>query len=133
MIKERKSLASSPGAVADKQIEGRRLKEAISASEHSLAAVKATLDSAAQRLPCDSHPRAPVGPEDVARVAFVHGTQPVFAFQPRSHEELGEALGLFDTAAGVAIAGAGFNVLRGDGVLLEAALVRWALDRVRVR
>ena len=119
--------------MADKQIEGRRLKEAIAASEHSLAAIKSTLDSAAQRLPCDSHPRAPVGPEDAARVAFVHGSQPVFAFPPRSHEELGESLGLFDTAAGVAIAGAGFNVLRGDGVLLEAALVRWALDRVRVR
>lgn len=129
---ERRALASSNLALEEKQSTGKQLKDAIASSEAKLASVKASLDAAALRLPCDSHPRAPVGAEDAARIAYMHGAPPVFNFKPRSHEELGASLGLFDNASGANIAGAGFTVLRGDGVLLELALIRWALDRVQV-
>lgn len=99
------------------------------ALEPRLAAAKAALLSAALQLPCDSHPDAPVGPEAAARVVATHGAPRTFDFPPRDHLELGRLLGLFDFGAGAAIAGSGFVVLRGDGVLLELALVQWALAR----
>jgi seryl-tRNA synthetase len=41
-----------------------------------------------------------------------------------------DALGWWDAEAGVKIAGAGFPVLKGDGVRLFRALERWFLDRL---
>ena len=114
----------------ERQAAGRRIKDQLASMEEGLSALRARLDSAAAALPCDSHPDAPVGPEDAARTVALHGTRPVFTFTPKSHVELGERLGLFDFAAGAAVAGTGFVMLKGDGVLLEQALVSWALSRL---
>jgi seryl-tRNA synthetase len=131
MRAERNALSSSRDLTSVMQQEGKRLKEQISAAEADLARLTQELHAAASLLPCDSHPAAPVGDESNARVVFTHGEKPSFDFKPLSHEELGERLGLFDGAAGRAIAGTGFVVLTDDGVLLEAALVQWALEHAR--
>lgn len=55
------------------------------------------------------------------------GAPPSFNFTPKDHVALGTALGLFDIAAGTGVAGSGFVVLKNDGVLLEQALINWAL------
>ena len=91
--------------------------------------------AAAGELPCDSHPRAPVGGEASAvTVALLGGGAPrAFDFPPRTHEALAEGLGLVDLRAGASIAGHGWALLTGDGVLLEAALVAWALARLAAR
>ncbi len=49
-------------------------------------------------------------------------------FEPATHIELGERLGLFDTARGVKMAGARSYVLTGDGMLLHQAVLRLAFD-----
>ena len=127
---QRKALASERGRPTPERVEaGRVVKDALSRLEVELTAAKTALDAAAVDLPCDSHPLSPVGPESAAVVVGLHGAPPTFAFPPRDHMELGRRLGLFDFASSAATSGSGFVTLRGDGVLLELALVQWALSR----
>ncbi len=56
------------------------------------------------------------------------GTPPELDFEARPHDELGEALGILDTAAGARISGARFAVLKGVGARLERALISFFLD-----
>ena len=56
------------------------------------------------------------------------GEPPAFAFAPRQHFELGEALGLMDFAGAAKIAGARFAVLRGALARLERALGQFMID-----
>jgi len=115
--------------VAVKREEGKRLKEALSALEAECEAARVAAEGAALSLPCDTHPAAPVGPEEAAVEVARVGTLPTFDFVPADHITLGTRLGLFDLTAGPAIAGTGFMVFTGDGVLLQQALVSWALSR----
>ena len=56
------------------------------------------------------------------------GEKPQFDFEPKDHAELGEALGVIDFQHGAKVAGSGFYYLKNAGVLLELALVHYALD-----
>ena len=58
------------------------------------------------------------------------GDPPTFEGEPTDHQELGEALGVFDIERAAKVSGARFAYLMGDAVLLELALLRWAIDRV---
>ncbi|MCP1243221.1 serine--tRNA ligase [Acetobacter lambici] len=71
----------------------------------------------------------PDGPDESANVV-VHtwGTQPVFAFTPKQHFELGEALGQMDFATAAKLSGSRFVVLRGGLARLERALGQFMLD-----
>ena len=51
-----------------------------------------------------------------------------FDFEPVDHVQLGESLGIIDIERGVKISGTRSYVLKGDGVLLEWAVLRYALD-----
>jgi seryl-tRNA synthetase len=56
------------------------------------------------------------------------GEIPAFDFDIKDHVELGESLGIIDFDAGTKVAGSKFYFLRGDAVLLELGLVRYAMD-----
>jgi len=49
-------------------------------------------------------------------------------FAPKSHLEIGEALGILDFKSGAKLSGSGFPVLRGQGAALERALINFMLD-----
>ena len=49
-------------------------------------------------------------------------------FRPKDHLELGEALDIIDVKRGAKVSGARFGYLKGDGALLELALVNFALE-----
>jgi seryl-tRNA synthetase len=78
-------------------------------------------------LPSLPDPTAASGPED--ELIREVGQTPNFAFEPRDHLELAGALIDMDHAAN--LSGARFAYLKGELVLLELALVRWALEKVR--
>jgi len=109
--------------------EGRRLREEVSALEAKATEVTAEADAILRLIPNLTHPDAPVGGEDAA-VEIRRGATPVrqFDFQPVDHVALGERLSLFDFEAGARVAGHGFYFLTGDGVLLELALQRYAVE-----
>ena len=84
------------------------------------------LDALLARLPNLPDPSAAPGPRtsSCARSASRR-----LAFEPRDHLELaGE---MIDMERGARLSGARFAYLRGDLVLLELALVRWALEKLR--
>ena len=89
----------------------------------------AALDQALALLPNRLDPGVPDGADEVANV-LVHerGIRRAFAFPPRQHYELGEALGLMDFAAASRLAGSRFVVLRGGLARLERALGQFMLD-----
>jgi len=56
------------------------------------------------------------------------GEPPVFDFEPKSHAELGAALGILDFERAARMSGARFAVLSGAGARLSRALISFMLD-----
>ncbi|MGQ9688286.1 MAG: serine--tRNA ligase [Desulfobaccales bacterium] len=56
------------------------------------------------------------------------GEPPRFAFTPKAHWDLGEALGILDFERAAKITGARFALLKGAGALMERALINFMLD-----
>ena len=80
-------------------------------------------------IPNTPHEQCPHGTDAAANPELrAWGTKPVFAFQPKSHVELGENLGLFDFNRATKIAGPAFTCYTGPGARLERALVNFLLD-----
>jgi len=108
------------------------LKERIEAGKAELEKVEADLERVAAALPNLPDPDAPDGmSEEDAVVLREVGTRPSFDFEPRDHLEIGTELGLIDMETAARLSGSRFAYLKGDLVLLELALVRFAIDLVR--
>ncbi len=80
------------------------------------------------KIPNMLHESVPVGKDDMENVETRKWGQQKFNFQPRNHLELAENLGLIDSERAAKVAGHGFFYMRGQLVLLEHALQRFALD-----
>jgi seryl-tRNA synthetase len=85
------------------------------------------LQRALAPLPNLPDPSAAPGPEDL--VVREVGEVPAYPFEPRDHLELAGPLIDMDHAA--SLSGSRFAYLKGDLVLLELALVRWVLEKLR--
>jgi seryl-tRNA synthetase len=92
-----------------------------------LALIEGELQAALAPLPNLPDPTAAPGPED--ELLREVGVVPELGFEPRDHLELaGE---MIDTERGARLSGSRFAYLRGALVLVELALVRWALEKVQ--
>jgi seryl-tRNA synthetase len=108
------------------------LKERIESGKEELERVEAELDRIVVSLPNLPDPEAPEGmTEEDAVVLRTVGQPPEFDFEPRDHLDLGTDLGLIDMEAGARLSGSRFAYLKGDLVMLELALVRFAIELVR--
>ncbi|GAC1412304.1 MAG: serine--tRNA ligase [Candidatus Doudnabacteria bacterium] len=58
------------------------------------------------------------------------GEQTKFDFEPKEYTELGAQLDIIDTERGTKTSGARFGFLKGDGALLEIALVNFAISKL---
>ncbi len=86
----------------------------------------ATLLAGIPNMPAED---VPVGPDEKANVELRKvGTPKKFAFKPKQHFELGEALGLMDFETAAKLSGARFVVLKGALARLERALAQFMLD-----
>jgi seryl-tRNA synthetase len=109
--------------------ESRIMKERIPQREAELTRVEERLREEQLKIPNMTHPDAPIGKDDSENVEISRWTDPPdFAFEPKDHVELGETLGIIDFDAGAKVAGSKFYFLRGDAVLLELGLIRYAMD-----
>jgi seryl-tRNA synthetase len=87
------------------------------------------LDQLLLTVPNPPHDSVPDGASDEDNeVVRTWGQPPAFPFDPRTHYDLGEALGIFDFERAVKISGSRFAVLRGKGARLERALSTFMLD-----
>ena len=88
-----------------------------------LTEVKDSLQEALDQFPNIPADDVPAGDKENNVVVREWGEKPDFAFTPRDHVELVESLGLIDYERGVKLGGRGFWLYRGDGALLEWALL----------
>jgi seryl-tRNA synthetase len=105
------------------------LGEEVAAAEARAGALDGELYDALKRTPNLPHASVPegLGPEQNQQVK-AWGRPPEFAFAPKPHWELGEALGILDWNRAAKISGARFTVYRGMGARLERALIQFMLD-----
>jgi seryl-tRNA synthetase len=109
--------------------ESRAMKDRIPEKEADLSEVERRMREELLKIPNMTHPDAPIGKDDSENVEIRRwGDIPDFDFDVRDHVELGESLGIIDFDAGAKVAGSKFYFLRGDAVLLELGLVRYAMD-----
>jgi seryl-tRNA synthetase len=112
--------------------EMRELGTALKGLEDELAEVERTREELAATLPNLPDPEAPEGQtEEDAVVIREVGERPEFEFEIRDHLELGVANGWIEMEKAGEVSGARFAYLLGDLVLVELALLRFALDLVR--
>jgi seryl-tRNA synthetase len=108
------------------------LKERAETAREELEQVEAKLAELAPTLPNIPDPDAPEGmTEEDAVVIREVGERPQFDFEPRDHLEIGTELGLIEMEKAAELSGSRFAYLKGDLVLLELALVRFAIDTAR--
>lgn len=87
------------------------------------------LMAALSRIPNIPSADTPVGEDARGNVVLREvGAKPAFTFKPKEHWELGAALGLLDSEHAGQVAGTRFVYLKGDLVLLQFALIRFALQ-----
>jgi seryl-tRNA synthetase len=109
--------------------DSRATKGLIPEKEAELSAVEGRLEEEMLKIPNMTHPDVPIGKDDTENIEIRRaGEIPDFGFEPKDHVELGELLGIVDFERGTKVAGSKFYFLRGDAVLLELGLVRYALD-----
>jgi len=81
------------------------------------------------RIPNLPDEKAPEGSDETQNEILRHwGEKPEFAFEPKSHVELGEKGGLLDLKRAAKIAGARFAVFKGQGAQLLRALINFMMD-----
>ena len=116
-----------PADVAMAQMKA--LGDRIKAAEDTLRSAEERAMDVALRIPNLPHSSVPVGkdPSDNQEIRK-WGTMPSFAFAPKAHWDLGEALAILDFERAAKIAGARFAVLTGPGARLERALINFMLD-----
>jgi seryl-tRNA synthetase len=106
-----------------------QIGERIRQLESELNAVEAQLETVMFDVPNVPAPQTPIGnSEQDNPVLRVRGTKPVFDFQPKSHDELGEQMGILDFERGAKLAGSRFTVMKGAASRLERALSFFFLD-----
>ncbi|HLI32166.1 MAG TPA: serine--tRNA ligase [Solirubrobacteraceae bacterium] len=107
----------------------RELSEQVKALQRQAEQARAALDELLLRLPNLPDPAAAPGPEE--EIVRVVGEPASFPFAARDHLELaGERI---DMERGARLSGSRFAYLRGELVLLELALVRYALGKLAAR
>lgn len=84
------------------------------------------LELSVPNIPDASVPVGETEADNVVRWAW--GEPRKFEFEPRSHADLGEALGIFDPGDAVRMSGTRFYALKGAGARMERALAAFMLD-----
>jgi seryl-tRNA synthetase len=109
----------------------RPLGDQIKEHEAALAETEDRLGAMLLELPNIPLPGVPDGGEDDSVVLRTVGTPRTFDFEPRDHLDLGLALDLIDMERAAKVSGSRFAYLKGDLVLLQFALVNYALGVIQ--
>ncbi len=105
--------------------------EKVKELEARLEAVQEEFNTLMLRVPNPPDDEVPEGKDDTENVEVRRwGTIPSFDFEPLDHVALGEKLDILDIPRAVKLAGARTYFLKNEGVLLEYAVLMYALNRL---
>ena len=108
---------------------GKKLKEKLDKKEDELRMMHEGIHPILMTIPNPAKSDVKVGKDDTENDVIRTYKEPKkFDFPLKDHLELGEQLGIIDVERAAKVSGARFYYLKGDGVMLELALIRFALD-----
>ncbi|HYH03638.1 MAG TPA: serine--tRNA ligase [Bacillota bacterium] len=103
--------------------------EKIAQLDQEIRAIEAQLEAILMVIPNIPHESVPVGKDETEnQLIRTWGEPRQFDFQPKSHDELGVALGIMDFERAAKISGTRFVVLKNWGARLERAIYSYMLD-----
>ena len=109
--------------------ETRALKDQFDALDQTAAQLDEQMRQVLAGIPNLTRDEVPTGNSESDNLTVkTWGEIPKFAFTPKPHWELGEALGILDLERAAKISGARFAVYIGAGARLERALISFMLD-----
>jgi len=133
-IREKKNVLNesfSGKPTEEQQVEGKKLKEQLQEIETQLKVLEAELAAALLNIPAIPKDDVKVGKNDTENdVIKTVGEPTKFEFEVKDHLELGELLGIIDVERAAKVSGARFAYLKNEGVLLELALVQFAIAKL---
>lgn len=111
---------------------GKELKQNACELEESTKSVESALQEIVRQIPNMTHPAAPVGRDESGNREIRKWGEPrKFDFKPLDHVQIGEKLSLIDFDSGAKVAGQKFYYLKNEAVLLEQALICFALHTLK--
>ncbi len=131
LIKEIEEIRAERNIAAkEKNIEkGKEIKERLQKLEPELSKIEKEFTSALWKIPNLISDDTPIGKDEREnKIIKKWGTPKKFDFNVKDHLELGTDLGIIDMETAGKVAGARFNYLKGDAVLLQNALYQHAMS-----
>jgi seryl-tRNA synthetase len=127
-----KAVSTAPANERPSIIEqGKLLKEETKQWEEKLAQAESLLNAELFKYPNilrDDVPTGKDGSQNEQVRTFLEPTK--LSFAPKDHIEIGDRLGIIDVERAAKVSGARFTYLKGDAVLLEFALIQYALSEL---
>ena len=136
-LKRRRNVASEEiarirkeqGVAAGRIEEMREVSQQIKTLDQQLTVIQKKFDEILLVIPNMPHDSVAVGKNEQDNpVVKVWGKLPEFDFEPKSHWDIGESLGILDFERAAKITGARFALYWGAGAALERALISFMLD-----
>lgn len=116
--------------VSDQVLDMKKVGQQIAADDQKLKEIEAKLQYILVRLPNIPADSVPVGPDESYNVEVRKWHQPrEFSFEPQSHWEIGENLGILDFDRASKVAGSRFVYYLGLGAKLERAIYNFMLNQ----
>jgi len=134
ITKDISELKSKGKPVKAKLKEVKELPNRIKKLDGKLSGLDKKCHSILMTLPNMLHESVPQGKDDSDNAELRRwGQQPKFNFTPKGHMEILQQLDMIDFERAAKVSGAGFYYLKGDAVILDISLQRFALDMLRKR
>lgn len=136
-LKARRNLASQEIAKAKKSggdassilTDMKKVADQIKTQDEELNVCQSEIDKLLLEIPNELNQDVPPGP-DASQNKLVRqwGTSKTFSFAPKTHDEIGEKLGILDFVRAGLVTGARFVFLKGKAARLERALIQFMMD-----
>lgn len=125
-------LKGTKGKPAEADIKkGRKIREDLQKIETELKEAKDKWQEAALVIPNVPADDVPIGKDDTDNVEIKKwGEIPKFDFKVKDHLEIGEALGIIDVKRAANVSGSRFGYFKGDGALMELALMWYVFQKL---
>lgn len=120
------------GKPTDDQLkEASAIKEKLKTLEAELKTVEEKQNSILEEIPNTPADDVPIGKDDTDNVVIkTIGKIPKFDFQPLDHADLGEKLDIIDIKKAAQISGSRFGFFKGQGAVLEMAVMFYAFQKL---
>lgn len=124
-LRVRRNEIAKQGKVSE---EGRRIKDELQRLEPDLKKIEEELKNFLLKIPNPPANDVKTGQDETGNeIIKKWGTPTKFAFKTKDHLEIGELLGIIDVTRAAKVSGTRFYYLKSKGVILELALIQFAL------